>query len=54
MKLSRYDKVQLIIEHMVNQGIEDSEQFFDYLESLLTFDDYDLDNQLSILENLAE
>lgn len=53
MKLTRYDKVQLIIEHMVNQGIEDSEQFFDFLNSLMTYDDYDLNKQLEILENLG-
>ena len=54
MKLSRNDKIQLIIEHMVNQGIEDSDQFAEYLRWILLADDGELNEQLAILENLAE
>lgn len=53
MKLTRNDKIQLIIEHMVNQGIEDSDNFVDFLDDLMQFDDNGLDRQLEILESLV-
>ena len=50
-RLSRYDKVQLIVEHMVNQGIEDSEQFYYFLtRELFTFSESELDEKLESLE----
>ena len=52
--MKRNDKIQLIIEHMVNQGIEDSDGFVEYLQDLLGFSDSELDSQLAILEALAE
>jgi hypothetical protein len=51
--LSRAEKIQLIIEHMVNQGlytIEDAEEFQSFISNLAIFNDSELDAQLSILE----
>lgn len=51
--LKRNDKIQLIIEHMVNQGIEDSDGFVEFMQDMLGFSDTELDSQLAILEELA-
>ena len=51
--LTREDTIALIVEHMVNQGIDDSEQFTDYLAELLTMDMDELANQLDIVEELG-
>ena len=51
--MKRNDKIQLIIEHMVSQGIEDSDAFVEFLEDLQGFSDAELDSQLAILEDLA-
>ena len=51
--MKRNDKIQLIIEHMVNQGIEDSDAFVEFMQELLEFSDAELDSQLVTLENLA-
>ncbi len=51
--MKRNDKIQLIIEHMVNQGIEDSDAFVEFMQDLLGFSDAELDSQLVTLENLA-
>jgi hypothetical protein len=38
---------------MVNQGIEDSDAFVEFMQELLEFSDAELDSQLVTLENLA-
>jgi len=48
--LPRTDKIQKIVECMVNQGIEDSEGFVEYLGSLLRMSGSELNEQLKILE----
>jgi hypothetical protein len=50
--MTRNDKITLIIEHMINYEIEDTDQFVEFLHSLLKYDDDELNKQLEILENL--
>ena len=53
-KMTRSDNFQLIIEHMVAQGIEDSEQFMEFVTMILpSMTDADLEGQLCILEEKA-
>jgi hypothetical protein len=47
------DYILLIVEHMVNQGIDDAEQFAEYLQELPTMTMQELADQLEILEKLA-
>lgn len=51
--LSRADMITLIIEHMVNQGIEHPDQFAEFLEDLLCYGDELLYTTLEELEALA-
>jgi len=51
--LSKADKVQLIIEHMVQQGVDDAEAFLEYLKELPTMSNAYLDEQLEYLEAKA-
>jgi hypothetical protein len=50
INLSRSEKIKLIVELMVNQGIEDAEEFESFISNMAIFNDSELDAQLSILE----
>ena len=49
---TREDLIVLIISHMVNQGIEHSEQFLEFLEDLKGYSTEGLYNVLADLEAL--
>ena len=51
--MTREDTIALIIEHMENQGIEDYEQFEEFCQDLLTMSNDELEQQLTIVEELA-
>ena len=51
--MNKADYILLIVEHLVNQGIEDAEQFAEYLVDLQTMSMQDLADQLSIVERLG-
>lgn len=53
-KMTAADYILLIVEHMVNQGIDDAEAFADYLQELPTMTMQELADQLEILEKLAQ
>jgi hypothetical protein len=51
--MNKADYILLIVEHMVNQGIDDADQFLEYMQELPTMTMQELADQLEILENLA-
>lgn len=52
--MNKADYIVLIIEHMVNQGIEDNDQFVDYVVNMLpNMSMQELADQLEIVESLA-
>ena len=51
--MTKAETIELIIEHMENQGIEHEEQFQDFCQELQTMSQAELDEQLTIVEELA-
>ena len=51
--MNKADYILLIVEHLVNQGVEDADQFAEYLVDLQTMTMQELADQLAIVEKLA-
>jgi hypothetical protein len=51
--MNKADYILLIVEHLVNQGVEDADQFAEYLVDLQTMSMQDLADQLEIVERLV-
>jgi hypothetical protein len=52
--MNKNDYIVLIISHMVNQGIDNSDNFVDYIEDMIKeYSIADLDKQLEKLEELG-